>query len=76
MKKIIYLFFEKNGMLKIGVSMLLVTLFMILYKIFDMDIILWIAGIPGVYLFLYFIILMVYAWIINPLNKRKENKDA
>lgn len=73
-KKIIHKIFEKNGFFKLTSALLSTILLLVLFRIFDSNIFLYISYVPGTYLSLYFIITLSYAWVINPLNQLKEKK--
>lgn len=81
MRSLINKIFEKNGQVKLIGSMILCVLFSILWNksymwgetytlIFKI-----LFAIPAIYLGLFLLISLSFAWVINPIKKLKEKKN-
>ena len=74
-KKVLYVVVEKNGVLKMTLSMILFAVMYWLYNRTGVDFYKFVSFIFGGYGALMFLILLVYAWIINPIKSLKKNKE-
>ena len=73
-KKVLYVLVEKNGVIKMISCMILFALLFWVYNRTGVEFYKWLSFIFGGYAALMFLILMVYAWIINPIKDIKENR--
>jgi len=74
--KTIKKFLEKNALIKIIISIILITIFAICYKLTGNKIFIWLEIIPSLYLVPLFISLFVYAWIIYPISKLIKKNES
>jgi len=81
LRKILYYIFEKNGRAKMGISALLIAILISMFAITGRLYPIWwqLALIPGIYLGLFAVIGIMYAWIIWPIKSliewRKKKKS-
>jgi hypothetical protein len=59
---------QRNSAIKIVVSISLLLILAILYRFFNNEIFIQLMIIPGLYLIPLIIVLILYAWIVNPIK--------